>query len=666
MEAERALSSVRRTGSCDRKRNRLYYAAYAMIRLTVREIRKHYGPDPVLDGVSFDLRAGQRAALVGPNGTGKTTLLKILAAREEADAGTVDWVAGTSVGFLEQHPEFAQDRTLWDEAREALRELLDMAEQAEAIAHQLSRTEDPAEHQRLGQRFDHLQQELHRRDGYHVDHKIERVLSGLGFEAASFRQRVSQLSGGQQNRLLLAKLLLEQPEVLLLDEPSNHLDLQATQWLEDYLVASQQALILVSHDRYFLDRVTTHTLELFRGTVDSYPGNYSAYQRQKAERLEVQRRTFERQQTEIAKMEDFIRRNQYGQKHAQAEDRRKKLLRIEPVEPPREIVAPPMRFAQPNRTGDIVMRVERLSKAFQQPLFQNLTFDILRGEKWGILGPNGSGKTTLLRCLLGDCPVDSGRIVHGTGVRVGYFDQQLRCLDENSQVVDAIRPSHKEFVEQQRRDLLARFGVTGDMVFQRVHQLSGGERNRTALAMLAAADANVLILDEPTNHLDLWARDALERALRDFEGTVMFVSHDRYFLNQVADHLLVVEPDRFRVIDGNYDTYLNLVCQAKAGGADEANQATPAASPARTAEVGSKSSGASRKKRRFPYRKLADIEADIHQREDRIAALHAALADPEVLRDGDQVKQTTAELEQTKQILAGLYEHWEEAAELGG
>jgi ATP-binding cassette subfamily F protein 3 len=441
--------------------------------------------------------------------------------------------------------------------------------------------------------------------------------------------------------------------------------LQATEWLEDYLLASQQALILVSHDRYFLDRVTTRTLELFRGTVDSYPGNYSAYQRQKAERLEVQRRTFERQQTEIAKMEDFIRRNQYGQKHAQAEDRRKKLERIEPVEPPREIAAPPMRFTPASRTGDIVMRVERLSKAFQQPLFQDLTFDILRGEKWGILGPNGSGKTTLLRCLLGESPMDSGRVVLGSGVRVGYFDQQLRCLDENSEVVDAIRPPHKEFVEQQRRDLLARFGITGDMVFQRVGQLSGGERNRTALAMLAALDANVLVLDEPTNHLDLWARDALERALLAFDGTVLFVSHDRYFLNQVADHLLVVEPGRFRVIDGNYDTYQHLARQAAVQGDEQASGAQPPRSPSRGKPASADKDSSPRRKRKFPYRKLADIEADIHQREDRIESLHAALADPEVLRDGRRVKQTTAELEQTKQELATLYEHWEEAAELG-
>jgi ATP-binding cassette subfamily F protein 3 len=268
----------------------------------------------------------------------------------------------------------------------------------------------------------------------------------------------------------------------------------------------------------------------------------------KADRLEVQRRTYERQQTEIAKMEDFVRRNHYGQKSAQAEDRRKKLARIERVEPPREIAAPPMGFPAAARSGDIALRVEHLSKGFDRPLFDDLSFDILRGEKWGILGPNGSGKTTLLKCLLGRLQADEGRAMFGTGVKAGYFDQLLDCLPEDALVVDAIRPDHKEFVEGQRRDMLARFGITGDMVFQSVHSLSGGERNRTALAMLAASDANFLVLDEPTNHLDLWSRQSLEKSLLSFEGTVLFVSHDRYFLNQVADHLLVVEPGRLVVI----------------------------------------------------------------------------------------------------------------------
>jgi ATP-binding cassette subfamily F protein 3 len=324
-----------------------------------------------------------------------------------------------------------------------------------------------------------------------------------------------------------------------------------------------------------------------------------------------------------------------------------------------------MRFTPASRTGDIVMRVERLSKAFQQPLFQDLTFDILRGEKWGILGPNGSGKTTLLRCLLGESPMDSGRVVLGSGVRVGYFDQQLRCLDENSEVVDAIRPPHKEFVEQQRRDLLARFGITGEMVFQTVSSLSGGERNRVALAMLAALDANLLVLDEPTNHLDLWARESLERAIRSFAGTVLFVSHDRYFLNRVADHLLVVDGDRFRVIEGNYDTYTQLMRQGPSGGEPPpAERESPKAAVQESKRREAAGVEKPRRKRRFPFRKLVDIEADISLRESRIADLHAQLADPAVLRDGDRVRGTKQELGELQSTLAQLYEHWEEAAEL--
>jgi len=637
-----------------------------MILLSVKDLAKRYGPEPVLDRVSFDVRAGERVSLVGPNGTGKTTLLRVLAALEEADSGTVQLNARASIGMLEQQAVFAPGRTVWEEAREALGDLIALGHEAERVAEALSNATDEAERSRLGKRFDHLQHSLQLRDGYNLDHKIERVLTGLGFEPAAFSQPVLQLSGGQQSRLLLARLLLQQPDLLLLDEPSNHLDIAATEWLEDYLTSARQALIVVSHDRYFLDKVTERTLELLRGTVDSYAGNYSAYQRQKKERLEVERRTYEKQQIEIAKMEDFVRRHHYGQKHAQAEDRRKKLERIERVESPREITAPTMGFPEASRSGDIVVRAEGLSKSFADPLFQNVSFDILRGERWGILGPNGSGKTTLLRCLLGRCEPDEGRVVTGAEVKVGYFDQLLRCLEDDQQAVDAVRPDHKEFFEQQRRDLLARFGVTGDMVFQKVCSLSGGERNRAALAMLAALDANFLVLDEPTNHLDLWARESLERSLKAFNGTLLFVSHDRYFLNRVADHLLVIGPKRCYVIDGNYETYLYLTKQRLA--ADDGTPAPPPETPASADEKKRPRSDKkpARRKRKFPYRKVEDIEAEIADCETRIDDLHAALASPEVARDGKRVKQATAELAQHQQTLATLYEHWEEAAELNG
>ncbi|HBO42775.1 MAG TPA: hypothetical protein DD670_02320, partial [Planctomycetaceae bacterium] len=397
-----------------------------MILLSIREIRKHFGPEPVLDGVTFDIRPDERIGLVGPNGCGKTTLMKILAGREQADSGVPEPHPSVRIGYLEQQPVFEPGRTLREEAADALCDLVELQREALAVADALAETTDPDDHARLAARYDRLQHELHHRDAYNRDHKIERVLDGLKFARSASSQTVASLSGGEQNRLMLAKLLLAEPEVMLLDEPSNHLDLESTQWLEEYLLGGDAAVLLVSHDRYFLDRVTNRTLELFRGTVDSYRGNFSAYRRQKAERLLVEQRTYERQQDEIAKTEDFIRRNRYGQKHAQAEDRQKKLARIERVPQPREITAPPMRFAEASRSGDIVLRVEQIAKAFDRPLFANLDFDILRGERWALIGPNGCGKTTLLRIIVGQETPDRGGVqLSPPTARIGYLAQAL-------------------------------------------------------------------------------------------------------------------------------------------------------------------------------------------------------------------------------------------------
>jgi len=633
-----------------------------MILLSVEQVTKHFGPDPVLEGVTFDMRPGERIALVGPNGAGKTTLMKILAGNEEPDSGRVVQHSSARLAYLEQQPNFAPGRTVWDEARSALAELWALAEDAERTAHDLA-SAAPEDRARLANRYDFLQHELLRRNAYHLDHRIERVLQGLGL--GQFDMTVECLSGGQQNRLLLAKLLLAETEIILLDEPSNHLDIEATQWLESYLVESPQAMLLVSHDRYFLDRVTNRTLELYQGTVDSYKGNFTAYWSQKEERVKVQRRTYEKQQEQIAKTEDFIRRNAYGQKHAQAKDREKKLERIERVLPPREIAAPLMGFPAASRTGDLVIRADKLAKSFDRPLFANLSFDIVRGQRWGVLGPNGTGKTTLLRCLVGEEPLTAGQVTLGAGVKIGYYDQLLSGLSDESLVLDAVRPPHKEFVDQQRRDLLARFGIKGDMVHQNVGSLSGGERSRVAMARLSALDANVLILDEPTNHLDLWARDALERAIQLFDGTVLFVGHDRYFLNRVADHLLVVEPGRFRVLEGNYETYLHFVKEGLAREATSAATAMPEVAKEKEEALSpnEKKEAPPLRKRRFPFRKTSDLEREILERETRVEELQFLLVSPDVYSDGRKVKEVQTELSELKSALQLLYAHWEEAVE---
>jgi len=638
-----------------------------MLLLSCSQLSRGFDATPLFEELGFELFAGQRVGLVGPNGVGKTTLMRILAGLDPPDVGAVRLHAGARGALLRQQPEFPPGRSLFTEARSALDELVkahdDMVHTAEALA----QTTDESQKKTLSARFERLNEMLRYHDAYNVDHRVEHVLDGLGFGPEDYDRDVTTFSGGQQSRLMLAQMLLSAPDVMLLDEPSNHLDIGATRWLEDYLVKQPEAMLIVSHDRYFLDKVVTKVFELHAGHIDAYPGNYQAYWRLRQERYEQQLKTWQAQKEYVEKQEEYIRRVHYGQLHKQAASRQKALDRLERVDRPTLVEVPRMHFGTVRRSGDVILQAEDLCKAYDQPLFQNLSFSLKRGQRLGIMGPNGSGKTTLLRVILGEEKADSGIMEKGHLVEFGYYDQHLKTLPGDKSVIRAVWPHEDvDANEQAMRDLLGRFGLVGDQVNQQVDKLSGGERSRAALARLVALGVNVLVLDEPTNHLDLWACDALEQALLDFDGSAIVVSHDRYFLNRVVDILLVLEGDgRVQVIYGNYDTYLRM--QAIREDADRSEKTVKKEAVSKPPAGSSEENAGKQKtkrKRRFPYRKVDELEADIAKAETRLQELEKMLASAELYREGDKVKDTMKAFEDTKVSLKQLYEHWEEAVEL--
>jgi ATP-binding cassette subfamily F protein 3 len=631
-----------------------------MILISASSLGRQYAGDPIFQGLSFEVRAGERIGLVGPNGAGKTTLMKLLAGTDQPDYGNLYIRQSIRVSLLQQQPEFTTNQTLMEVARSGLASLIDLQSELEEAARELSEAEDDTERDRATRRYDELHNLIQHQDAYSLDHRVEEILTGLAFSSADFGRAARTFSGGQQSRLMLAKLLLESPDLMLLDEPSNHLDIETTAWLENYLARQSVAMVIVSHDRYFLDKVVTKIWELYQGKIDAYPGNYSQYWRLRSEKAKVLDRQAERQAEKIADLEAYVRKYGAGQRAKQAKDRERKLERIEKIETMREIVGPVMGFGEVDRAGDIVIEARHLSKAFDKPLFSDLNLAVERGECVGVMGPNGSGKSTLIKTLLGREKADKGEVRLGHRVHVGYHDQGLESLPPETSVLRAVWPENDpDWVQGDVRDLLARFGLSGEIVFQTVGQLSGGEKAKAALARLSATGANVLVMDEPTNHLDIWSCDALERSILDFEGTVMVVTHDRYFLNQVADRLVVLNDGKARVIEGDYETYQRLAQQE----AEAAQNRKPAPPLPSEHDKASENPKAEKRKRKFPYRKSADLEREIGELEMKVADLEDRLGQPATWRDPVKAREIQLELEDLKPKLARLYEHWEEALE---
>ena len=628
-----------------------------MIVLALQEIRKSFGTHEVLKHVSFTLQERERMGLVGVNGSGKSTLMKIIAGAETADEGTVSIQKGLRVGYLAQQGELSGQETVQRVVESVFDPLARMEEELRSLEHEMAEQAGDGEAlRRLGGRYDALTREYERQDGYGWRSRVTGVLKGLGLWEAR-EMETSRLSGGERTRLCLGRMLLSDPDLLLLDEPTNHLDLRSIAWLEGYLGTYRGAVLVISHDRYFLDHVCGRMAELILGTVETYTGNYTEYISKRAEVYETRMKAWETQQREIARQEAIIamyRRFNREKSLRAARSREKRLEKLERLDKPQEEGTVRFRFDTRRQTGEDVLQAEGLEKSFgERILFRDVKMHLRAGDRVALIGDNGTGKTTLLRCLTGEEKPDSGRIRWGTGVDIGYYDQHQAGLHENKTVLDEVWDRFPRMEQYEVRGALGLFLFTGDDVFEPVSTLSGGEKGRVALTELMLRKDNVLLLDEPTNHLDMDSREVLEDALADYPGTILAVSHDRYFINRFAEKVFVLEEGGIREYLGNYDSYIEKVNRnAEADG--------ETAGMTRTAlDKEKKRSREETQRLKQQKEKLKQAEEAVARAEKAAAELEAALADPETYRDPEAAAEKTKEYHRLQEEINRLYAEWE-------
>ncbi len=531
-------------------------------------VSKSYGPNLVLDDICWQVSADDRVGFIGDNGTGKTTLFKIMSGEIVRYKGTVDRAKRAVIGHLHQEPEFDSEMKLRDAVRmAAFSHMHDLETGMERLTRKMSDPDAEEDQEAILDQYARLQERHEAYGGYSYEHRIDSVLGGLGFTQDDFQLPVRFLSGGQKGRAALAHLLLKKPDLLLLDEPTNHLDLAGTEWLEGFLLGEYHgAVVVVSHDRYFLDKVVTKVIELQNHNIEEYNGNYTKYIFLKERKLLVQQRQYERQQEEIAHDIDFIRRYKAGQRSREARGREKKLQRMDVVEKPQlQTKRIKLEFTTELRGGDDVLQLRDLSKRYgDKVIFEDLNLDVYRQDRVGIIGPNGIGKTTLLRLILGQEKPTSGTVKVGYNLRVGYYDQEHASLNLDNTVLDEIWELRPDDTRGQVRSYLGRFLFSGEEVFKPIGDLSGGEQSRVALAKLLLENANFLILDEPTNHLDISSKEVLEEALLEYPATTIIVSHDRYFLDKIVSKIFFMEMGRSWLWNGNYTAYQAWKLEKKA------------------------------------------------------------------------------------------------------
>ncbi len=634
--------------------------------LSCQNISKAFGTDVIVKQASFHIEENEKAAIVGINGAGKTTLLRMITGEMEPDEGVIALSKGTTFGYLEQHQDVHSEQTIFEELLSVKQDVLHMEQRMRRMEEEMKHLSGEALNTLMDQ-YNRTSVEYERQNGYALQSELTGVLKGLGFSEDDFGKKISTLSGGQKTRVALGRLLLSSPDLLLLDEPINHLDLNSIAWLENYLMNYKGAVLIVAHDRYFLNRVVTKIIELDNGRVMSFSGNYSAYAEKKAQIRETEWKAYINQQQEIkhqeaviAKLKSFNREKSIKR----AESREKMLNKIEVIEKPTEVRSDMHLHLEPQvMSGSDVLRVEHLAKSFPgNPLFEDLNFEIHRGEKVAVIGDNGTGKTTILKIINELEPADRGSVSIGSKVQIGYYDQEHQQLHMEKTLMEEISDVYPEMTGTEIRNVLAAFLFTGDDVYKRISDLSGGERGRLSLARLMLSRSNFLILDEPTNHLDIVSKEILEKAIRNYTGTVLYVSHDRYFINQTATRILDLKHHNLVNYIGNYDYYLEKSEELSRIYAPKPEEA---AAPSATGT--SRNDWAKQKEEQAKERKrlndLKKTEDRITELEERSAQIDDLMSQEEVFTDVSRCMELSKEKAAVLEEIDQLYVRWEELSE---
>ncbi|OFJ78208.1 MULTISPECIES: ABC-F family ATP-binding cassette domain-containing protein [Staphylococcus] len=638
-----------------------------MILLQLNNVSKSFDGEEIFSDVHFEVKSHEKIGIVGRNGAGKSTLMKIIAGVDGYDSGNVSKIKNLKVGYLTQQMTLDTDHTVWEEMSKPFAYLKQMEQEMQAETNWLANHADEYESETFKDhmaRYETLSNQFERLEGYQFESKIKTVLHGLDFNEEDFNRSVNDFSGGQKTRLSLAQMLLSEPDLLLLDEPTNHLDMETTQWLEDYLNYFKGAIVIISHDRFFLDKTVNQIYDVALGAVQHYVGNYSKFITQRDQYYQKRMQEYERQQAEIKRLETFVEKNiTRASTSGMAKSRRKVLEKIERIDKPMlDARSANIQFDFDRNTGNDVYHIRNLEIGYAEPVIAPITMEITKGNHLAVIGPNGIGKSTFIKTVADRIPKLGGEIIHGANLRVGYYDQKQAEFKSNKTILDYVWDQYPTMPEKDVRAVLGRFLFVQDDVKKIINDLSGGEKARLQLALLMLERNNVLILDEPTNHLDIDSKEMLEQALQDFEGTLIFVSHDRYFINQLANKVFDMQPDGGTVYAGNYQYYLDKTEEKAAIAAkNEAQQAAQISTEENTNSY--ENQKAQRRELRQLERQIENCEAEIEKFEQQIETIDHQLTQPEVFNDPEKAAQLAEEKDTIEHQLEQVMETWEELQE---